>query len=153
MVSLTYITFRKRDVITIITERDIEILKFIAKWRFATQEQLFKAGIFDNSCGNKTSYLRLLKLCKAKLIKSNNLSNKKLYYFLTPAGGEQIDLTKPWYAKIFKDAGQSTVLKCLIACDYSLVTGVQYLKKDGILDKLKSTKHDDIIKFINMTFK
>ena len=54
-----------------LTERDRDAIRFIEKWRFATLEQLQKAGIFLTS--RKRAYHRLYELCQGEYLKSRIL--------------------------------------------------------------------------------
>lgn len=123
----------------VLTDRDKEILKFMAKWRFITVQQLLKAGFYVNY---KTCYRRLLLLRKEGLVNSGSLSNNTFYYHLTQRGGEKILLQVEWYSKTFRNAGQSTVLKCLVACDFALVNNIDFLIFKEIFERLKSANYD-----------
>ncbi|SFR14998.1 hypothetical protein [Desulfoscipio geothermicus] len=126
--------------LVVVTERDRNVLAFIARWRFVTLEQLFKAGLFSSAYN--TCYKRLLALRRASLIKSGRLSCGRLYYYLTPLGGEEIGLAVPWYARIFRNAGVDTVLKCLVACDFALAMGIEYLPRREVLSRWMDADYD-----------
>ncbi|WP_166512319.1 hypothetical protein [Desulfallas thermosapovorans] len=103
-------------------------------------EQLFKAGVFCNA--HNTAYKRLLVLRRGKFINCGQLSNGRMYYYLTPRGGEAVGLTVPWYSKIYRNAGVDVVLKHLVACDFALALGVEYLPRREVLDRLMAADYD-----------
>ncbi len=127
-------------VLVVVTERDRQVLTFTAKYRFVTLEQLFKAGIFTSS--QNTAYKRLLVLRRGKLINAGRLANNRMYYYLSPRGGETIGLVLPWYAKVYRIAGLDVVLKHLVACDFALATGVEYLPRREVLDRWMAADYD-----------
>ncbi len=127
----------------VVTERDKRVLEFIARWRFATLEQMFKAGIFNSAY--HTCYKRLLSLRNAKLINSDLLPCGKAYYYLAPRGGEVISLSFPWYAKVYRNASVDTVLHHLIHCDFSMAMGgIDYITKEEALSYLIDADFDTL---------
>ncbi|OPX85780.1 MAG: hypothetical protein A4E53_03375 [Pelotomaculum sp. PtaB.Bin104] len=116
----------------IVTERDKKALRFMAKWRFCTLDQLIKVGIFLTS--RKKAYNRLLSLRRANLVNSYRLSCGQVYYYLAPKGGEVIDLPNMWHSKIYRNAGMDTVVKSLITCDFALAMGIDYLPRQEVLN-------------------
>lgn len=116
----------------------------MARWRFVTLEQLFKAGVFSGA--HKTAYKRLLVLRRGKLINGGQLSCGRIYYYLAPKGGETIELLLPWYAKIYKNAGVDVVLKHLVACDFALALGIQYLAHREVLGRWMGADYDVLAK-------
>lgn len=109
----------------VITERDKQVIQFLVKWRFATIEQLAKAGIFNTT--KKRCYIRLLDLCKDSYIKSNQLANRTMYYHLLSKGAEILGINLPWYSRIFKGAGDSRVIQHLTFCDYAQAMSIEYI--------------------------
>ncbi|OAT86811.1 hypothetical protein A6M21_16490 [Desulfotomaculum copahuensis] len=129
-----------------VTERDRKTLEFIAKWRFVTTEQLQKAGIFKTA--RKKAYNRVLALRQVNLIKAGRLESGQLYYYLAPRGGEIIGIDDPWYAKRYRDAGGDVVLKHLVACDFALALGIEYLPHQEVLNRLMAASYDVLAKCV-----
>jgi len=128
----------------VVTDRDLLVLKFLVRWRFGTLEQLFKAGVFNGA--RITAYKRLLVLRRGNLIRSGQLGCGKLYYFLAPKGGELIGLVVPWFAKTYRNAGMDLVLKHLVACDFALAMGVDYLPRREVLSRWMDVNYDLLAK-------
>lgn len=128
----------------VITDRDRQVLAFLSKWRFCTQDQLQKAGVFTGAYN--TCYKRLLALRRGKLIHSGRLSCGKMYYYLTPRGGEAVGLVIPWYAKLYRNAGMDVVLKHLVACDFALAVGIEYLPRREVLGRWMEADYDVLAK-------
>jgi hypothetical protein len=124
----------------ILTERDRNALRLIGKWRFATLQQLQKAGIFLTT--RKRAYIRLLQLCKGEYLKAGILGKGQLYYYLTSKGGEAADFPDLYWSSRYRDAKRDLVLKTLTACDFSLAAGVEYISKQDVLERLKSAPYD-----------
>jgi len=122
-----------------LTERDIMAMKFLAKWKFCTVEQLMKAGIFCSSV--KKCVARLAVLRKNGYIKSYRLANGKLFYCLTPKAGEAIDLPDAWYRYRF---ARSTVINQLILTDFALAIGIEYLPRENVLERFMKAKYSDL---------
>lgn len=130
----------------VVTDRDRRILNFFATWRFGTIEQLRKAGVFAAS--NKRCYKRLLLLRKAGLIRIGQLAGGQAYYHLLPKGGEVIGLQYPWYSRVYRGAGDSTVLQCLVFCDYAQAVGIEYLSTGELLERISAANYDVLKKII-----
>ncbi|WP_195713580.1 hypothetical protein [Desulfallas sp. Bu1-1] len=109
-----------------------------------TLEQLFKAGVFNSA--RNTAYRRLLVLRRGKLINGGQLGRGRMYYYLAPRGGEAIGLVLPWYAKVYRNAGIDVVLKHLVACDFALATGVEYLPRREVLSRWMDADYDVLAK-------
>lgn len=105
---------------------------------------MFKAGIFVSA--QNTAYKRLLVLRRAKLIDAGRLSCGKMYYHLTPRGGEEAGLNVPWYSKMYRNAGVDVVLKHLVACDFALAVGVEYLHRRDVLGRWMDADYDVLAK-------
>lgn len=126
-----------------LTERDIMTLKFLAKWRFCTVEQLQKAGIFCSSpkkCGSRLAILR-----GNGYVKSYRLSTGKLFYVLTPRGGEIIDLADSWYSTRYRFA-HSTVINQLILVDFALAMQIEYLSREKALERFLKANYGELLK-------
>jgi len=130
----------------VITERDRQILNFIAKWRFGTIAQLRKAGIF--SASDKRCYKRLLLLRNSGLIQLSQLAGGQAYYHLLPNGGEIIELNYPWYSRIYRGAGDSTVVQHLVFCDYAQAVSIDYLSIEESLIRISELNYDVLKKII-----
>lgn len=130
----------------IVTDRDRQVLRFLSKWRFGTAEQLKKAGIY--STGGKRCYNRMLEMCKAGLIKSGQLASGVTYYHLLPLGGEIIGLDYPWYNRLYKGAGDTTVVQYLIYCDYALALGIDYISSREVFEQLYGASYDALKKVV-----
>ncbi len=130
----------------VITERDKQVLLFLAKWRFATVEQLIKAGIFQTS--HKRCYNRLLQLCKGRYIAANRLARGQMYYHLLPDGAEILGLTIPWYSRLFKSASDSTVVQYLVWCDYAQACKISYLSSKQAFQELSQASYDALKRVI-----
>ncbi|SFF97536.1 hypothetical protein SAMN05660649_00289 [Desulfotomaculum arcticum] len=130
--------------LVVVTERDKQVLGFMARWRFVTLDQLFKSNIFTSTY--KTAYKRLLVLRRGKLINGGQLSCGRIYYFLTPHGGEKIGLALPWYAKVYRNAGMDVVLKHLVACDFAFALSIEYLSRQDILSRWMDADYDVLAK-------
>ena len=126
----------------ILTERDRDALRFIGKWRFATLEQLQKAGIFLTS--RKRAYHRLYELCQGEYLKARILDRGQLYYYLTPKGGEAAGFLDLYWSSRYRDARRDLILKALTACDFSLAAGVEYISQKEALERLKSAPYDTL---------
>ncbi len=124
----------------ILTERDRNALRFVGKWRFATLEQLQKAGIFLTS--RKRAYHRLYELCQGEYLNARILDSGQLYYYLTPKGGEAAGFLDLYWSSRYRDARRDLVLKTLTACDFSLAAGVEYISRKDTLERLKSAPYD-----------
>jgi len=81
-------------------------------------------------------------LRRAKLISTGLLGSRRIYYYLTPKGGEVIGLTVPWYARIYRNACVDTVLKSLVACDFALALGIEYLPRREVLNRWMDADYD-----------
>lgn len=126
-----------------LTERDIKTLEFLAKWRFCTVEQLQKAEIFRSSpkkCSN-----RLLILRNYGFVKSYRLSTGKLFYVLTPKGGEAIDLVDSWHSTRYRFA-KSTVINHLVLIDFALAMGIDYLPREKALERFLGASYSALLK-------
>lgn len=126
-----------------LTERDIKTLEFLGKWRFCTVEQLQKAGIFCSSpkkCKN-----RLLILRNNGLIKSSRLESGKMYYGLTPRGGEVIDLPDAWHSSRYRFA-RSAVINQLILTDFALAVEAEYIPREKVLERFMKAKYSELRK-------
>ncbi len=126
----------------ILTERDRDAIRFIGKWRFATLEQLQKAGIFLTS--RKRAYHRLYELCQGEYLKARILDKGQLYYYLSPKGGEAAGFLDLYWSSRYRDARRDMILKTLTACDFSLAAGVEYLSQKDALEGLKSAPYDTL---------
>ncbi|OQA09373.1 MAG: hypothetical protein BWY65_01119 [Firmicutes bacterium ADurb.Bin373] len=125
------------------TERDIKTLEFLSKWRFCTVEQLLRAGIFCASakkCGARLAILR-----GNGFIKSYRLDTGKLFYILTPRGGEVIELTDSWHSSRYRFA-QSTVINQLVLTDFALAMGIEYLAREKALERFMAARYGELIK-------
>ena len=131
-------------VALVVTDRDKLVLKFLARWRFGTLDQLFKVGVFDGA--RITAYKRLLVLRRGNLIKGGQLGCGGLYYYLAPRGGELIGLALPWFAKVYRNAGMDMVLKHLVACDFALAMEVEYLPGREVLSRWMDVDYDLLAK-------
>jgi hypothetical protein len=125
-----------------LTARDRDTIRFVGKWRFATLEQLQKTGIFLTS--RKRAYHRLYELCQGEYLKSRTLDGGRLYYHLTPKGGEAAGFPDPYWSSRYRDARRDLVLKTLTACDFSLAVGVAYITQKDVLERLKSASYDTL---------
>ncbi|MDF9409504.1 MAG: hypothetical protein A4E52_00063 [Pelotomaculum sp. PtaB.Bin013] len=126
-----------------LTERDIKTLEFLAKWRFCTVEQLQKAGIFRSSskkCGSRLSILRA-----NGFIKSSRLNSGKLFYILTPKGGEAIDLIASWHSARYRFA-ISTVVNQLVLTDFALYMKIEYLPREKALERFLEASYGELLK-------
>lgn len=126
-----------------LTERDIKTLQFLAKWRFCTVEQLQKTGIFCSSLKKCSS--RLSNLRTNGLIKSYRLNTGKLFYILSPRGGEAIDLVDSWHSARYRFA-ISTVVNQLILTDFALAMGIDYLPREKALERFLKASYGDLLK-------
>lgn len=114
----------------------MQVLRFLAKWRFCTIEHLFRDGIFDTATTKfKTAYRRLYVLGDRKLIRSRPLPAGQLFYHLLPRGGEMIGLTDDWYSLRYRCA-PSTIIKELLKIDFALAMNVKYLSQREVLARL-----------------
>ncbi len=125
-----------------LTKRDRDALRFVGKWRFATLEQLLKAGIFLTS--RKRAYHRLYELCQGEYLKARILDRGQLYYYLTPKGGEAAGFLDLYWSSRYRDARRDLILKALTACDFSLAAGVEYISQKDALERLKSAPYDTL---------
>lgn len=130
----------------VITERDKQVLLFLAKWRFATVDQLLKAGIFQTS--RKRCYNRLLQLVKGGYIQSQILAKGQGYYHLLPAGAETVGLNFPWYSRMFKGASDSTAVQYLVWCDYAQACKISYLPTRQAYQELSMASYDALKRVI-----
>ncbi|AEF95041.1 hypothetical protein Desca_2202 [Desulfotomaculum nigrificans CO-1-SRB] len=130
----------------VITERDKQVLLFLAKWRFATIEQFIKAKIFQTS--RKRCYNRLLQLCKGRYIQSHRLARGQMYYHLLPDGAEMAGLNLPWYSRMFKGASDSTVVQYLVWCDYAQACNISYLSTRQAFQELSKASYDTLKRVI-----
>jgi len=131
-----------------LTERDIKTLEFLAKWRFCTVEQLQKAKIFCSSYKKCSS--RLLILRSNGLIKSYPLNSGKLFYILTPKGGEAIDLPDYWHSRRYRFA-QSMVINQLILVDFALAMGIDYLPRKTALERFLKASYGELLKVSHLS--
>jgi len=125
-----------------LTERDRDALRFVGQWRFATLEQLRKAGIFLTS--RKRAYHRLYELCQGEYLKARILDRGQLYYYLTPKGGDVAGFLDMYWSSRYRDARRDLVLKTLTACDFSLAAGVEYISQKEALEWLKLAPYDTL---------
>lgn len=128
----------------ILTERDHQVLRFLAESRFCTPDQLIKAGIFK--CSRKRCLNRLIDLKKDGFLKSGRLSQGQAYYFLTPAGGEVAGLLDPWYSRRYKDARENKVVRELIYTDFAITMGVKYLERKVVFELLNRAGYETLNK-------
>ncbi|MGI9860064.1 hypothetical protein SDD30_01595 [Moorella naiadis] len=128
----------------ILTERDHQVLRFLAESRFCTPDQLIKAGIFK--CSRKRCLNRLIDLKKDGFLKSGRLSQGQAYYFLTPAGGEAIELPDPWYSRRYRNARENKVVRELIYTDFAITMEVKYLDRKDIFDCLNGAGYEALNK-------
>ncbi len=111
-------------------------------------EQLQKAGIFSSSlkkCSNRLSILR-----NHGFIKSDRLNSGKLYYALTPKGGEVIELADSWYSARYRCA-KSTVVNKLVLTDFALALGIDYMSRDKALEKFFEASYDALLKISRLS--
>lgn len=132
----------------VVTERDRQVLRFLAKWRFGTIKQLRRSGIFTTT--QKRCYNRLLELCNAKLIKSGRLANGLTYYHLLPKGGEVIGLDYPWYSRVYKGASDSTVAQYLVYVDVAQILGIEYIALQEVLPRFSTASYDVFKKVVKL---
>jgi hypothetical protein len=126
-----------------LTERDVKTLGFLAKWRFCTVEQLQNAGVFHTSYKKCSSRLAILR--KNGFIKSYRLNTGRLFYVLTPKGGEAIDLFDNWHSARYRFA-QSTVINQLILTDFALAMGIEYLPRKKALERFLKADYGELLK-------
>lgn len=76
------------------------------------------------------------------------MANEQYYYYLQPLGAEKINLSIPWYSKIFKDAADNSVVQYLVHCDYAQAIGIDYLPSGEALQRLSVSGYDVLKKVI-----
>jgi len=76
-------------------------------------------------------------------LKSYRLANGKLFYCLTPKGGEEIDLPDAWHSSRYRFA-RSTVINQLILTDFALAMGIEYLPREKVLERFMEAKYSDL---------
>lgn len=126
-----------------LTTRDIEIFRFIAKYRVCTADQLIRVGLFKN---RKKCLNRLLLLAKAGYLRSGKLPNRQLFYSLTAKAGEAAGIEKPYYSSFYRSVSVNTIIHQLIACDFALAVGAEYLSKEEVFKELKDADYSTLIK-------
>lgn len=79
------------------------------------------------------------------LVKSSRLNSGKMYYCLTPRGGEVIDLEDSWYSARYRCA-KSTVVNRLILIDFALAMGIDYLPREKALGRFLEANYDALVR-------
>lgn len=135
---------------TKLTPRDVNTLKFIAKWRFCTADHLLRAGIYNSS--RKKCVARLSALRKSGYLKSYRLPTGHHFYLVTPKGGEAIGLLDAWHSIRYRPPAVSTIINQLVAVDFALAAGIdQYLSRQVVLDRFLEADYSVLLKILKST--
>lgn len=118
----------------VLTQRDRQVLAFLARYRFCTREHLLKARFFPSE---ETCVRRLNMLKAAKYLRAGTLGRTR-YYYLAPAGGLAAGLADLDTARRYRDSPKETVVRHLVWADFALAKGINYLQPEDAVEVLRA---------------